>query len=296
MILRITTILLLAVCLSLSVSADSTISVIDDKGQLVKLNKPANRIISLAPHITETLFAAGAGDKIVGTIAHSDYPAAAKKITRIGGYPSADIEKIISLQPDLLIVWPSANNLKQIEQLHKFGISVYRSEPRVPEDIIKNIVNFGILSGTNNIARKSAAKYTKKLKHLEKNYSNKRNIKLFYQLWNKPIITINDDHLISKIINLCGGTNVFASLPSLTPNVSVESVISSNTDIILAGAKKDKYQQWENEWQSWLPLAANKKGKKLYFINPDLLNRAGPRIFEGADELCRLLDSIRSNL
>lgn len=266
----------------------------DDKGNIVRLSTPANRIISLAPHITETLFAAGAGDKIIGTVAYSDYPDAAKKLPRIGGYPSADLEKIISLKPDLVIAWPQGNNLKQVDKLAEFGIKVYMSEPLLPQDVARNIINFGKLSGTSELALKSANKYNKKLSSLKRTFSTKEKIRVFYQFWNKPIMTINGDHLISKIINLCGGINVFEKLHSAAPKVSVEAVIASKTNIILAGTKQDKVKEWTEEWSKWLPLAVKEKGTKIYFIDPDLLNRAGPRILQGADKLCHMLDTIRT--
>ena len=269
------------------------ISVIDDKGRNIKLDKPAVRIISLAPHITETLFTAGAGNKIVGTIAHSDYPEAAKNIQRVGGYPTADIEKIISLKPDLIISWPQGNNLKQVEKLKAFGISVFMSEPVLPQDIAKNIKTFGQLAGTSKIAEKAADEFMQHYNSLKSQYANKEKVRVFYQLWNKPIMTINGEHLISKVINLCGGVNVFSNLPSLSPRVSIEAVIASKTDIILAGAKEEKRTTWTAEWNKWLPLAVE-NSQNIIFTDPDLLNRAGPRILQGADNLCRELDKIRT--
>lgn len=188
------------------------VSVKDDKGNLVTLKQPANRIVSLAPHITESLFAAGAGNKIIGAVSYSNYPEAAKKIPRVGGYPSADLEKVISLKPDLVIAWPSGNNLKQVEKLEAFGIKVFLSEPRYPMDIAKTIQRFGVLAGTTKVANKAEKEFKQHYELLKKKYSKKKKVKVFYQIWNKPIMTINGNHLISDIIDLCGGENVFAEL------------------------------------------------------------------------------------
>lgn len=285
----ISTILLLL----LSSSVYSEVSVVDDKNNIVRLNQPAQRIISLAPHITESLFAAGAGNKVVGVVAYSDYPAAAKKITRIGGYPTADLEKIISLKPDLVIVWPSGNNLKQIETLNTFGIKVYMSEPHYPQDIAKTIQRFGVLAGTSQVAEKAANEFTRHYNALKQSYSHKPKVKVFYQIWNNPLMTINGKHLISNIIELCGGINVFADLKTITPKISIEAVIASQADVIAAGGMEQKTLEWSAEWKRWPQIPAVKQGH-IYFIDPDILQRVGPRILLGADELCQKLDQVRN--
>ena len=270
------------------------IKVQDDEGNLIILQNPANRIISLTPHITEILFSAGAGSKIIATVAYSDHPQAAKKIPRVSGYPSMDIERILSLKPDLVIVWASGNNKEQVEKLIELGLTVFISEPRQVIDIYKTIQRFGKLAGTNNIAEKSAEKFISHYEYLKEKYSKKEKVKIFYQFWNKPLMTINGQHIISNIINLCGGTNVFSKLNSLTPIISIEAVIASQTDVIVVGSNNEKKSKWISEWKPWLHLAAVKKDH-LYFIDPDLLNRMGPRILQGADQLCELLDKARKN-
>ena len=270
------------------------IKVQDDENNLIILQNPVNRIISLTPHITEILFSAGAGSKIIATVAYSDYPQAAKKIPRVSGYPSMDIERIVSLKPDLVVVWASGNNKEQVEKLVELGLTVFISEPRQVNDIYKTIRRFGKLAGTNNIAEKSAENFINHYKYLKETYSNKEKVKVFYQFWNKPLMTINGQHIISDIINLCGGTNVFSKLNSLTPIISIEAVIASQTDVIVVGSNNEKKSKWLSEWKPWLHLAAVKKDH-LYYIDPDLLNRMGPRILSGADKLCELLDKARKN-
>lgn len=283
--------LLLIFTLMTAVQAD--ISVKDDKGNLVTLKQPAKRIISLAPHITESLFAAGAGNKIIGAVSYSDYPEAAKKIPRVGGYPSADLEKIISLKPDLVIVWPSGNNLKQVDKLKTFGIKVFMSEPLHPLDIAKTIQRFGVLAGTTNVANKATSEFLNHYHSLKRRYSNKQKIKVFYQIWNKPIMTISGSHLISEIIELCGGENVFANIKTLTPRISLESVLASKAEAVVSGGMGKARPEWLDEWKAWPELPAVKKGQ-LYFIDPALMQRVGPRILLGADRLCELLDRARN--
>ncbi len=288
----ITRISFFLISLGLFTSAQAAVSVKDDKGNIVTLQQPAKRIISLAPHITESLFAAGAGDKIIGAVNYSDYPEAAKKIPRVGGYPSADLEKIISLKPDLVIAWPSGNNLKQVDKLTAFGIKVFMSEPRYPQDIAKTIQRFGVLAGTTKIANKATHEFLQHYQLLKTNYSKKKKVKVFYQIWNKPIMTINGNHLISEIIELCGGENVFANLQTLTPRISIESVLDSRSEIIISGGMGKARPEWLDEWKRW-PVLPAVNNKQLHFIDPALMQRVGPRILQGADKLCELLDRAR---
>lgn len=274
-------------------SAQATISVIDDRSRVVKLNNSAKRIISLAPHITELLFAAGAGEKIIGAVAYSDYPEEAKKILRVGGYPTLDVEMIVSLKPDLVVAWSSGNNSAQIEKLISLGLTVFISEPRNPVDIAKTIQRFGVLSGTDSIASKSYNDFMQHYQSLKERYSKKVKVKVFYQIWNKPLITINGEHLISDIIDLCGGINVFSELHSLTPKISLEAVIAAEVDAIVLGAEEEKKLKWMAEWKQWIQLVAVKK-QQIFLINPDLLNRVGPRVLHGADKLCDILENVRN--
>ncbi len=271
------------------------VSVKDDKGNIVTLNQPAKRIISLAPHITESLFAAGAGDKIIAAVSYSDYPEVAKKIPRVGGYTSVDLERIVSLKPDLIIAWASGNNFKQIKKLKDFGLKVFMSEPSTPLDIANTIQRFGVLAGTDKIADKATNEFRQHYRLLKERFSNKNKVKVFYQIWNKPIMTFNGEHLISKIIELCGGENVFANLKTLTPQISLESVLTSGAEIVISGGMGKARPDWLDDWKSWPELPAV-KNQQLYFIDPDLMQRVGPRILQGADKLCALLEKVRNKI
>ncbi len=273
-------------------TAQASITLSDDKGNRVQLIHPAQRIVSLAPHITESLFAAGAGQKIVGTVSYSDYPEAAKKITRVGGYPSLDLEKIISLKPDLIIAWASGNNREQVTRLKTLGFPLYMSEPREPLEIARNIRNFGLLAGTSQVANKTADAFIAEYKRLEKQYAGKRKVKVFYQVWHKPIMTISNKHLISKIIHLCGGSNVFADLSTLTPQISLESVLLAKPEVIVSGGMGKSRPDWLDAWKKWPQLPAV-KNQHLYYIDPSIMQRVGPRILKGAEQLCRFLENAR---
>lgn len=275
-------------------STQASIRVLDDAGRTINLESPAKRIISLAPNITESLFAAGAGNKIIGAVSYSDYPEAAKKIPRVGGYPKLDLEMIISLKPDLVIAWASGNSSKQIEKLISLGLTVFMSEPRYPEDIAKTIQRFGTLAGTTDIALKSHNDFMQHYQLLKKRYSNKEKVKVFYQIWNKPLMTISGSHLISDIITLCGGENVFSNLKVLTPRISLESIIATKSEVIVSGGMGKARPEWLDDWKAWPKLPAV-KNKHLYFVDPALMQRIGPRILDGADKLCEIFDKVRLN-
>ena len=282
------------VLVTLSFATQAMISVVDDSGRTVKITNHAKRIISLAPHATESLFAAGAGKKIVGAVSYSDYPEAAKKIPRVGGYPTLDIEMIVSLKPDLIIAWTSGNSSRQIEKLMELGLTVFMSEPRYPADIAKTIQRFGVLAGTSDVAEKAYNDFMKHYKSLKQRYSKKEKVKIFYQIWNKPLMTISDQHLISDVISLCGGENVFAELKTLTPRISFESVIASKSEVIVSGGMGTARPEWLDDWKAWPELPAV-KNKHLYFIDPSLMQRVGPRILDGADKLCDMLEKVRTH-
>ena len=271
----------------------AAVSVLDDEHHKVTLARPAQRIISLAPHITETLFAAGAGNKIIGVSAYSDYPEAAKKITKVGGYPSLDLEKIISLKPDLVIAWSSGRR-EQIEKLKMSGLTVFYSEPRYPRDIAHTIERFGVLAGTTETANKSSAAFLHHYNSLKKRYAEKTKVKVFYEVWDKPMMTVSRKHLISSIIELCGGENVFGDLSALTPQISLEAVLAARPDVIVSGGAGKTSPEWLKEWKAWPEIPAV-KNDQLYFIDPSLMQRVGPRILQAADKLCEDLDLARKH-
>lgn len=291
-IIRIISLVLL-VMLSTRLLADITLS--DDRGRQVTLAQPAQRIVSLAPHITETVFAAGGGEQIVGAVEYSDYPAQAQTIPRVGSYPSPDLERIMALKPDLVIAWYSGNPPRLVEKLIQSGITVYYTEPRQVIDIARAIRHFGLLAGHSTHAEQVAEQFTTRFQQLHNNYSDQKKVKVFYQVWNTPLITINGEHLISKVIAACGGENVFADLATLTPTVNVEAVLAARAEVIISGGMATIQPQWLDDWKRWPQLPAVKH-QQLYFINPDHMHRAGPRIVDGAEQLCELLNRARAQL
>lgn len=276
--------------ISFSVYAD--ISVIDDTGQQVTLKKPAKRIISLAPHATEMLFGAGAGEYIVGAVNFSNYPLAARNIPRVGNYTQLDFEVIVSLKPDLIIAWKSGNAVSQLQKLRSLGFVIYTSEPRKIDDIPASLERLGKLAGTQSIATKAALEFRKEHVRLQTMYSGQKKITVFYEIWNRPLMTINGQHLISNVIKLCGGDNVFSDLTILAPKIDIEAVLDKNPEVIIASVHVKPQPVWRDQWQHWPHLKAT-RNNNLYFIPPDIILRNSPRILQGARMLCEHLANAR---
>ena len=269
------------------------VRVIDDIGNTVILAHPARRIISLAPHVTELLFAAGAGKHVVGVVAYSDFPEAAKKLPEVGAYNAFDLESILALKPDLIVAWKSANPAAALEKLQAMSIPVFYSEPKQLEDVASNIERLGVLAGTQTVAELASADFRHKLAELRTHYSNLSRVSVFYQIWHQPLMTVNGEHIISQVIELCGGRNVFADLPTLAPKISLEPVLLKDPEVIVAGNSALNHPGWKEDWRRWPNLRAV-KNDHLFYVNPDIIQRHTPRILQGAEVLCRQLDQVRT--
>jgi iron complex transport system substrate-binding protein len=283
----------LAAGLSLhAAQAAGPISVKDDDGNTVTLQKPAQRVVSLAPHVTELLFAAGGGSHVVGVVAYSDFPEAAKKVPQIGSNRELDLERIIALKPDLFVVWRHGSSERQIEMVRKLGVPLFHSESRKLEDIPASLLKLGQLMGTEDAARPVAEALRGQLASLRSKYANRAPVRSFYQVWDKPLYTLNGEHIVTDALRLCGGENVFARLPVTAPVVSVEGVLQENPEAIFATAEKN--YGGVSMWKPYATLTAV-RNDNLFTIDGNLLNRAGPRMIAGAAVLCEKLELARSH-
>lgn len=262
-------------------------------GATIKLAAPARRIVSLAPHITELLFAAGAGSHVVGNVEYGDYPPAARSLTKVGGYSRLDLEAIVALKPDLVMAWQSGNAPAAVSRLLAMGLNVHLSESNRIEDIAGELERIGKLAGTEVTANSAATAFRERYARLAARYGQRPPVTVFYQIWKQPLMTINRDQIISDAIRLCGGRNVFAHLPILAPTVTVEAVIAANPEAIVASGMGDSRPEWLDDWRRWSTLAAV-TGDNLYFILPDLIQRHTPRILDGAEKLCIHLETVRA--
>lgn len=284
---------ILFTCSTLWPSTPFALQVTDDTGRRINLDRPARRVVSLAPHTTELLFAAGAGNTVVGVVSYSDYPPEAKNLPLVGGYESLDVEAILTLKPDLVIAWQSGNNRTQLEQLIKLGLAVYISEPGQLEDIATSLQRLGQLTGNESAANQAADSFRSELQRLRERYAGKTPVTVFYEIWHQPLMTVNGEHLISHIIRVCGGRNIFSGISTLAPAVDREAVISANPDAIIASGVAKERPEWLDKWRDWPQLSAV-QGQHLYFINPDLIQRHSPRLLQGARIMCEQLEQVRT--
>ena len=266
----------------------------DDTGQEVRLKGPAKRIITLAPHAAESLFAAGAGDKLVGTVDYSDYPPEAKKLPRVGGYSRIDLEAVAALKPDLVIAWESGNNMTQVDKLKALGLTVYVSQPNTIQNIANQLEKIGQLAGTEVTANAAAERFRKRLETIREANAGKPKVRVFYQIWKSPLMTVGGPQIISDAIKICGGENVFGQLKQMAPNVTVESVLEADPEAIIATGMGDARPEWLHDWDKWTRMTAVKRNN-LFHINPDIMQRHTPRILDGTEKLCAHLDVARSH-
>lgn len=282
----------LTVLLCIASGARADVSVLDDSGRTVHLKRPAQRIVTLAPHATELLFAIGAGNRIVGTMEYSNFPEEAKRIPRIGGYRGLDMEAIAALHPDVIIAWPSGNTLAQVEKLKKLGLPLYLSEPKRIADIASTLERFGVLTGNAPAAQQAATQFRLRLDALRDKYQGRSKVRVFYQVWDQPLMTINGEQIISDALRQCGGENIFAQLPVLTPTVSIEALLQADPDVIIGSDSGDHRPQWLDDWKKWPRLRAVQHDH-LYFISADLISQPTPRMLQGVEVMCELLDRVR---
>jgi len=273
--------------------SQAQVSAIDYLGRTVTLEKPAQRIVALAPHIVENIYSAGAGNLLVGAVEYCDYPEEAKKIPRVGAISAYSLEAIVALKPDLVVVWNSGHGGKTLPKLLDLGLKVYASDPKTLDDIPRSIRDYGILTGNSAYAEKKAAEFTQRHQLLKQQYSHPKALRVFYQVWNQPLQTLNDQHIISDLIRLCGGTNVFGDAATVAPVIGVEAVLIRDPDVIIASGMGEERPEWLDDWRKYPSLKAVKKGD-LYFVPPDIIQRHTVRMLEGAERVCHALEKSRN--
>jgi iron complex transport system substrate-binding protein len=268
-------------------------SAVDDTGRTVRLTQPARRIVALAPHLTELLFAAGAGAAVVGAAAFSDYPPAARAIPRVGDARSLDLERIVASRPDLIVAWASGSPWRQLARLQALGYPVFLHEATSLEAIASGIERLGVLAGTAQQAAERAGAYRSELARVHARYAGSEPVRVFYQVNERPLLTVTRRHVITDALQLCGAVNVFANHPSWLPRPSREAVLLADPDAVVVAGATAADRDAVASWRQWRSLAAVRNGA-LIFVNPDLLHRATPRIVTGVAQLCRDIAAIRA--
>lgn len=278
--------LLLAACAGV---LRAEVRVVDDEGATLVLPAPARRIVSIAPHLTELLFAAGAGDRVVGVSAWSDFPPAAQALPQVGDAVLLDLERIVALKPDLVVVWANGSSPQQLQRLRAAGLPVFSSAARDLAHIAATLRVLGRLAGTERVADARAADFERALASLRATYAHRRPLKVFYQIWHAPLMTVNGQHPIDEALRICGARNVFAALAQLVPQVDAEAVVAAGPDAIVTGRLPSGQGDRLDRWRALTSM----RGVKMISVNPDQLHRATDRMAEGVRELCEALQAVR---
>lgn len=294
----------LALCLAAATNADTEPGderrcARDDLARKVCLGAPASRIAALSPGATELAFAAGAGEDVVAVVAHSDYPPAAQALPSVGDYNRIDLEALVGLEPDLVIGWVTGNPDEQLKTLQSLDMPVFYIEPRTAEGVASALERLAHLAGSDAIGREEAERFRDGMAELKARYSEREPVSVFYQVWDAPLMSINNEHLIGRAIEDCGGVNVFSDRPRLVPRLSDEAVLEANPEVIITGSadaeadiEKPAHNEWLAHWQQYPNMAAVAQGQ-LYTVPADPLVRPTPRFLQGAQSLCERLELAR---
>lgn len=274
---------MLWLCLLLAAPAQATaIHLIDDAGQALELPRSPQRIIALTPHLTELLFAVGAGGQVVGVDSASDYPQAAKALPRVGDYSRINFERILALKPDLVVVWIGGNRAADIHGLEKMGLPVLHTQATRLDDVARLLRLLGQASGHAGEGEAAARDFSARLASLQTRAAGQRPVSVFYQVWDRPLMTVGGTHWISDALALCGARNVFADLRAASPVVSREAVLGRAPKLIIGGSDAPDPRR---PWQRFASLPAV-KNQAFVRVNADRLHRPTPRLIEGVAELC----------
>jgi iron complex transport system substrate-binding protein len=249
------------------------------------------RIVALSPHLAELAFAAGAGPQLAAVVRYSDYPEAARALPQVGDGSRIDIERVIAIKPDLILGWRSGNPAGDLQRLEDLGVPVFITEPTRLSDIARLVRTIGALAGTPAAADAAADAFERELDTLRARYSTRAQVPVFYEIWHRPLLTVNGAHLISDVIALCGGRNVFAGAPVLTPAVSLEAVVAARPRVVLGGSSATRAEEFAAAWRD-MPVDALRQIPVRY-VPPDLIQRQTPRIAQGARVVCEHLDEVR---
>ena len=283
----------LAALLLLATTAQAAeFSVVDDSGTTVAFAAPPQRIISLAPNLTELAWAAGMGPRMVAVTAYSNYPAAAKKLPQVGDAFRLDWERIVAFKPDLVLAWKSGLSARDRAEFERLHLKLLVLEPRRLADIPKDLRLLGRIAGTENVADAAAQKFERQRDALQRQYAARPVVRAYFQIASNPLLTVNGEHIISDVLHLCGARNVFADAPVLTPAISGEALVEAQPQILFGIA--DTFAQRARIRAGWyrLPLAAIKTGH-MAFVPYDLISRATPRLLKGAARVCRQVEKVR---
>ena len=274
----------LVLCLFWSVTLFADIRVVDDSGTAVVLAEPAGKIVSLSPHLTELLFSLGVGDRIEATVDFSDYPEAALTIPRLGNAFSVSVEAVIEQSPDLIVAWMTGGNHRTFEQLRALGYPVFVNEASSLVDIAAAVQQLGVLVGKPRRGRELAEDFKVGLERLKQSNRDADSPKVFFQISDAQLYTVNSQHLIGQAIEICGAENIFSDVEFFVPMVSYESVVERNPDFLVVSSPYPEYKSvWNERWKNlgW--------SGRVRTIDASLITRPSLRMLEGIKVLCETI-------
>ena len=254
---------------------------------------PPQRIVSLAPHLTELAFTAGAGERIVATVEYSNHPDAARSIPRIGDAFRVDLERLLAVRPDVVLVWDSGTPAPTVERIRALNLSVVSFQTHRLEHVALVLREIGRLAGTSEVAERAAADYERSIRELRERYRDRTTVSVFIEVDDRPLYTVNGRHIMSEILELCGGRNVFADLNALAPAIGIEAVIAANPQAIIS--TDDTVTDAAAVWSRWRHIEAVRTGN-VYTLRSDDIARATTRLTVAAEAVCNTLDTARQRL
>ncbi len=258
-----------------------------------KNHKPT--IIALAPHIVEMLYDVGAGEQIIGTTAFADFPEQAKKIPRIGNYVRLQLERVIELQPDLIIAWKSGNPSDDLARLEQLGFNIIYSQPHTFEDIAKEVRNFAELTGHKKQGEQVAKKFEQELAEIKKTYQGKSKITGFYELWSRPLTTVAKGSWPQQFLNVCQVKNPFEQVITPYPQISIEQVLPASVQLIIQPLSVNQKEREGFNWQDW-PIIPAVVNNQIIQPDADAIHRMTLRSLTALKDLCQAIDITRNQL
>jgi iron complex transport system substrate-binding protein len=262
----------------------------DDFGVELRVDRPAQRVVSLSPHLTELMFSIGAGDRLAGVVHGSDFPAEAAGLPEIGDASGLDFERIVDARPDLVLAWGGGNRSVDIARLRTLGFRVLVLDPKRLEDIPRHVRLLGEMTGLSEWAQAVAQGFERRVDALRNRYAGRSIVRALFEVWHRPLFTVNGNHIISKVLDVCGVQNVFADLPQLAGEISMEQALVQDPDAIVIGSEAQ--DAGVENWAAYSYLKAVRTGM-VFTLPANLITRPTPRIIDAAETMCAKLDNAR---
>jgi iron complex transport system substrate-binding protein len=272
-------------------AAAQAVQIIDGRGKAIRLEQSARRIITLTPHLTELVFAAGAGAYLAGVARFSNYPEAARQLPVVSDAAQFDTESLLALKPDLVLAWKNGTPAAVVTRLESVGLPVFVLESVRLEDVASGINAIAMLAGTQKEGARARDAYNAGLRDLRSRRYSGAPVRVFYEIWPEPLMTINNTHIISDVLALCGGVNIFGRSRPLTPEVSREALFAARPEVALGGSSAETATGFAARWAG---LPSPLGTIPVHYIAPDLIQRPTPRLLEGARLVCAHLDAVRA--